>query len=168
MASTAPMISGPARRLLVMVSPNPDWPSVLGDQVGELSGVLGGVVAVAVVEQDVSLLRLLSQRLDTRRPLPKLLLRVVVLEPLDHRDASLPPYLAPPPVEPHQSQTVRGGLCQRGDARGETLRHVHAHEGDLLAPEEVERAARGVLIGEPRRLAELDPDVVVGEALPAR
>src|SRR5205085_12350824 len=56
---------------------------VLGrEQRGQLPGVGLGVVAVAVVEQHVCLLRLLRELLQPRRPRLELLLLVEVAEPV--------------------------------------------------------------------------------------
>src|SRR4051812_19140677 len=72
----------------------------------ELAGVGLRVVAIAVVQQDVRLLRLRRELTKLRRPRLELFLGVEVAEPLV--DVSAVPLVAVP-VEAHDGEVPRGG-----------------------------------------------------------
>src|SRR6266550_1447173 len=69
----------------------------LGEQCGDLPGVCGPVVGVAVVHEQVDFLGLSCCLLHARHPLLELGLGIEVAEALDHRDALGLPGLRPPP-----------------------------------------------------------------------
>src|SRR5260370_31995751 len=102
---------------------NPMLNLLPAEQVGQLLGVDRGVVAGAVVEQDVGGLGLLGQGTDPGCPAGELGLGVPVAEPLV--DVLAVPVLGLA-VHAHHRQVGRGRE-HRGDRAGEALRHGHAH-----------------------------------------
>src|SRR5512142_1000411 len=65
----------------------------------ELGGVADGLVAVAVVHEEVHLVRFLAQLLDLRHPARELALRIEVVEAFGGREPGLLPVLLVAPVE---------------------------------------------------------------------
>ena len=74
------------------------------EHLGELDRVRRAVVGVAVVEQDVHVLRLRGRLAHLRRPVLQLVVVVQVAEPLDGLDVLLLPGLGAPAVEADERQ----------------------------------------------------------------
>src|SRR5215218_1817514 len=131
---------------------------LVGQHRGELARVRRAVVRVAVVHENVRVLRAARRLEDARDPLLELLAVVQVPEPLDGRaPLHVLPRRGPPTVEPHDRERRRGRGDDRRHRRLEPLRPVDHDERDALVGEEAQ-GALDVLLVEPGGVPELDGD----------
>src|SRR5262249_48670293 len=116
---------------------NPSWQapgrSILAEELArqdrrDLAGVRRAVVRVAVVHQDVCVLRVLGDRADLRGPLLELVPGVQVAEPFGGGDALRLPRRRIATVEADDRE-IGGHGRDRGHAALEALRLVDHHEG---------------------------------------
>ncbi len=105
------------------------------EQGGELLGVGLGIVAVAVVEQDVGDLGVAGEGADLGCPCVQLVFGVAVAEPLV--DVFAGPFLRVA-VQADYGQAGGGGGQHRGDGAGVALRHVDAHIRQLMGGQELQ------------------------------
>src|SRR5829696_932544 len=129
----------------------------------ELGGVGHRLIAEAVVHEYVDLAGLLGQVLDFRDPLGQLVLVVEVAEPFG--DGLLLPGFGVAAVEADDREGGGGGFGDGGDRGAEALGHVDADEGEVVLAEEGQGAVAVVVGGHPGGVAELDADLVAGEAV---
>src|SRR2546427_12906760 len=98
--------------------------SGLFEEFGELRGVVHGLVPVAVVHQEMDLLRPPGHPADLRKPLLELFLLVGVVEAFRGGEPGLLPVLGVAAVEAHDRERVVRHRRDRRHARRKTLRLV--------------------------------------------
>src|SRR5438445_467189 len=141
-------------------------PKCLGSQQGgELRGVVHGFVAIAVVHEEMDLLRLLGQLVDAREPLRELLLAVRIVETLRRGEPRLLPVLGVAAMEADDREPVVRDRGDRRAARRKALWLVDRHVAQAILPQELERLL-AVALAHPRRVPELDGEAVVGQEVP--
>src|SRR5437764_9579804 len=125
-------------------------------QPGDLGRVVDGVVAVAVVHEDVDLLGRARQLLDAGEPLLELRRLVAVPEPVRRAGHVGRPRLGVAAVEADDGQ-IGGHGDHRRQGRVEALRLVDADVREVLSLQELEGPV-GLVVGRPGAVAELDAE----------